>query len=107
MMFKLPEPIILELSNDEIDYIHTMAREMYNDPYRRRGRSFERVSLGTQKHWANNVHALLDQTQPDTGTIPKSFQIIRQNHAEHMMIHDETMRGPLRNDIHRHYVFPC
>lgn len=48
-MFKLPEPIILELSNDEIDYIHTMAREMYNDPYRRRDRSFERVLANT---WA-------------------------------------------------------
>jgi len=37
---KLPEPLILELNEGEEFHIQTMAREMFECPNRRRGRSY-------------------------------------------------------------------
>ena len=40
---KLPEPLILELNEGEEFHIQTMAREMFECPHRRRGRSYSTV----------------------------------------------------------------
>ena len=40
---KLPEPLILELTEGEEFHIQTMAREMFECPHRRRGRSYSTV----------------------------------------------------------------
>ena len=40
-MFKLPEPIIITLTDDQIGHINTMAQEIYEDPYRRRDRDLK------------------------------------------------------------------
>jgi len=42
-MFKLPEPIIVTLDNNQVSHINTMAQEIFEDPYRRRRRSLEAV----------------------------------------------------------------
>ena len=40
---QLPKPLILELTNNEIDHIETMAQDMFECPNRRRGRSHSTV----------------------------------------------------------------
>ena len=44
----LPEPLILELNEDELAHIETMAKEMYACDVRRRDRSYETVYAHTK-----------------------------------------------------------
>jgi hypothetical protein len=44
----LPEPLILELNQDELAHIETMAKEMYACDVRRRGRDYEVVYANTR-----------------------------------------------------------
>lgn len=46
-MYKLPDPIILKMTDDEVEYINTMAHEMFADPHRRRGRDLRTVMAHT------------------------------------------------------------
>ena len=46
--YYLPEPLILELNEDELSHIETMAKEMYSCDVRRRGRDYDTVYAHTK-----------------------------------------------------------
>ena len=44
---KLPEALVIELNDDELSYIKTMAQDIYDVPAKRRGRTLETVMAHT------------------------------------------------------------
>lgn len=73
---KLPEPLILELSEDELSYIKTMATDIHSSPAKARGRSLELIMAHTtagvilefalERQGALKNPAEFDHTIPDS-----------------------------------------